>query len=183
MSLYDVLGVPPHATPEEIKKAYKSLAGKLHPDKNPDNPEATVNFQKLQHAYSILSDPEKREHYNLTGSEDDSWSIRVLAKELLAHLYTQHATRNAFEGMDYWPGVCTTIQDALSDCRGDVKKHKIAKANLKTLIDNTAADTEILEALGGQFEAVEANLARAKGGGDYGIGAGVDKRVQLHRSS
>ena len=164
MSLYDVLGVPPHATPEEIKRAYKSLAGKLHPDKNPDNPEATANFQKLQRAYSVLSNPEKREHYNLTGSEDDSRSIPILAKELLAHLYTQHATLNAFEGMDYWPGVCVAIKDALTDCRDDLKKHKIAKANLKALIDNTAADTEILEALEGQFEVVEANLARAREG-------------------
>ncbi|XP_068709731.1 dnaJ homolog subfamily C member 5-like isoform X2 [Montipora capricornis] len=67
-SLYDVLGVDKNATPEEIKKAYRKMALKHHPDKNPNNPEATEKFKEVNHAHSILSDPGKREIYDKYGS-------------------------------------------------------------------------------------------------------------------
>ncbi|KAM7451703.1 DnaJ subfamily C member 5B [Porites harrisoni] len=67
-SLYDVLGVDRNATQEEIKKAYRKMALKHHPDKNPNNPEATEKFKEVNHAHSILSDPSKREIYDKYGS-------------------------------------------------------------------------------------------------------------------
>lgn len=67
-SLYDVLGVDKTATQEEIKKAYRKMALKHHPDKNPDNPEATEKFKEVNHAHSILADPSKREIYDKYGS-------------------------------------------------------------------------------------------------------------------
>lgn len=67
-SLYDVLGVDRYATQEEIKKAYRKMALKHHPDKNPNNPEATEKFKEVNHAHSILSDPSKREIYDKYGS-------------------------------------------------------------------------------------------------------------------
>lgn len=67
-SLYEVLGVDKNATPEEIKKAYRKMALKHHPDKNPNNPEATEKFKEVNHAHSILSDPGKREIYDKYGS-------------------------------------------------------------------------------------------------------------------
>lgn len=67
-SLYDVLGVDKNATPEEIKKAYRKMALKHHPDKNPNNPEATEKFKEVNHAHSILADPGKREIYDKYGS-------------------------------------------------------------------------------------------------------------------
>lgn len=67
-SLYDVLGVDRNATPEEIKKAYRKMALKHHPDKNPNNPEATEKFKEVNHAHSILADPGKREIYDKYGS-------------------------------------------------------------------------------------------------------------------
>lgn len=62
--LYDVLGVDEDASKEEIKKAYRTLARKHHPDRNPDDPNAEEKFKKVQKAYSILSDEEKREQYD-----------------------------------------------------------------------------------------------------------------------
>jgi molecular chaperone DnaJ/curved DNA-binding protein len=62
--LYDVLGVDEDASPEEIKKAYRDLARKHHPDRNPDDPNAEETFKKIQKAYSILSDEEKRQRYD-----------------------------------------------------------------------------------------------------------------------
>jgi DnaJ family protein A protein 2 len=66
---YEVLGINKNATLKEIKKAYRTLAMKYHPDKNPHNPQAEEMFKKISHAYEILSDPEKRKTYDLYGPE------------------------------------------------------------------------------------------------------------------
>jgi len=65
--LYDVLGIGRHATPEEIKKAFRKQALLYHPDRNPDNPEAEERFKEAQEAYEILSDPHERAYYDRTG--------------------------------------------------------------------------------------------------------------------
>jgi DnaJ family protein C protein 5 len=67
-SLYLVLGIDKTATSDDIKKAYRRLALKCHPDKNPDNPEAVEKFKELNHANSILSDTTKRNIYDNYGS-------------------------------------------------------------------------------------------------------------------
>uniref|UniRef100_A0A3Q0RQ51 DnaJ (Hsp40) homolog, subfamily C, member 5 gamma b n=1 Tax=Amphilophus citrinellus TaxID=61819 RepID=A0A3Q0RQ51_AMPCI len=67
-SLYKVLGMEKGASPDEIKKAYRKLALRHHPDKNPDNPEAAEKFKEINNAHSILSDPNKRAVYDQYGS-------------------------------------------------------------------------------------------------------------------
>ena len=64
---YEVLGVGRDATPEQIKKAYRRLALKHHPDRNPDNPDATAVFKEAAEAYEVLGDPEKRQRYDRYG--------------------------------------------------------------------------------------------------------------------
>lgn len=64
---YNILGVSKNATQEEIKKAYWNLAKKYHPDKNPGNKEAEEKFKDINEAYEVLSDPEKRKHYDTMG--------------------------------------------------------------------------------------------------------------------
>ncbi len=68
---YQVLGVDKKASADEIKKAYRKLAVKWHPDKNPNNKTAAEEkFKKISEAYAVLSDPKKREQYDTFGSAD-----------------------------------------------------------------------------------------------------------------
>lgn len=66
---YEVLGVPKNADEKAIKKAYRKLARKHHPDVNPDNPEAKQKFQQVNEAHEVLSDPEKRKKYDKYGKD------------------------------------------------------------------------------------------------------------------
>ena len=68
--LYTILEIPKTATDDEIKKAYKKAALKHHPDRNPNNPEATAKFQEVGKAFSTLSDPQKRQRYDQFGVID-----------------------------------------------------------------------------------------------------------------
>ena len=69
-TLYDALGVKKGASADEVKKAYRKLARQYHPDKNPGDKAAEERFKEVQHAYDVLSDPQKRKQYDTFGSAD-----------------------------------------------------------------------------------------------------------------
>ncbi len=66
---YSILGVPKTASDDDIKKAYRKLARKLHPDLNPNDAEASKKFQQLNEANEVLSDPDKRKKYDQYGKD------------------------------------------------------------------------------------------------------------------
>ena len=66
---YSILGIDKKATDDEIKKAYRKLARKLHPDLNPNDKEANKKFQQVNEANEVLSDPEKRKKYDQYGKD------------------------------------------------------------------------------------------------------------------
>jgi molecular chaperone DnaJ len=70
--LYAILGVSREATQEEIKKAYRKLVRKYHPDANPGDAEAAERFKKINLAYEILQDPQKRAAYDQYGTLGDA---------------------------------------------------------------------------------------------------------------
>lgn len=68
---YEILGIKKTATPDEVKKAYRSLAKKYHPDLHPDDKEAQDRFKQVNEAYEVLGDEEKRKKYDMFGKNYD----------------------------------------------------------------------------------------------------------------
>jgi molecular chaperone DnaJ len=69
---YEVLGVDRDADKAEVKKAYRRLAIKYHPDKNPDDPTAGEKFREATEAYEVIKDPQKRSQYDQFGHMDQN---------------------------------------------------------------------------------------------------------------
>lgn len=67
---YDLLGVSRDATADDLKRAFRQLAMKYHPDRNPDNKASEDKFKEINEAYSCLSDPQKRAHYDRFGTAE-----------------------------------------------------------------------------------------------------------------
>jgi DnaJ family protein A protein 2 len=68
--LYEVLGLDRNASNDDIKKNYKKLAFQFHPDKNKDNKEAEIKFKEISNAYSVLSNPETKQKYDMLGDDN-----------------------------------------------------------------------------------------------------------------
>jgi len=83
---YKALGVEKGATPDEIKKAFRKLAVKYHPDRNPDDKGAEDKFKEINEAYAVLSDPEKKQQYDTFGSSG---------------FHKQYSQEDIFRGFDF----------------------------------------------------------------------------------
>jgi len=127
---YEILGIPRSASADDIKKAYRKLAQELHPDKNPDNPEAEEKFKEVGEAYSVLSDADKRRMYDRTGATGRMppphfrqqggmhWNVQYGAQFMAPHI--EHSMKISFE--ESFNGVETEIsfnrRDPCDTCSG-----------------------------------------------------------------
>ena len=84
---YEVLGVSKNASDDEIKKAYRKLAVKYHPDKNPGDKTAEEKFKEISEAHEVLSDKQKRARYDQFGHAGVGELQVILLAELLAILF------------------------------------------------------------------------------------------------
>lgn len=73
---YKVLGVERNASEDDIRKAYRKLAMQYHPDRNPNDKQAEERFKEINEAYQVLSDSQKRAHYDRLGSDYSKWQRR-----------------------------------------------------------------------------------------------------------
>jgi len=87
---YKILGISKDASQEEIKKSYRKLAMKYHPDKNPENIEAENKFKEVSEAYEVLKDPEKRKHYDELGENWKNYQNTGAGGGPGAYQYTYH---------------------------------------------------------------------------------------------
>lgn len=145
---YEVLGVPRNATREEIARAYRQLAMKYHPDRNPNNPEAVEKFKEASEAFEVLNDPEKRQIYDRYGHAglEGAGQVRefrnvedifeafsdIFADTIFADFFggpfrTQRTRRRAAPGADVR---CELTIDLLEAARGTTKTIRFQRREL-----------------------------------------------------
>lgn len=95
---YKILDIPKTASDDEIKKAYRKLARKMHPDLNPNDPEANKKFQQLNEANEVLSDPDKRKKYDQYGKD---WQHAEQFEQYRESARQQQRTQNPYGGAQY----------------------------------------------------------------------------------
>ncbi len=141
---YEILGVPRDASEGDIKKAYRRLAMEYHPDRNA-SPEAEAKFKELSEAYQVLSDPQKRAHYDRFGSApsgsggfsgfehvDLAEALNIFMRDFggglggFEGLFGGRAPGDARRGQDVKVAVRVTLQDVATGTKRQIKLKTMA---------------------------------------------------------
>ena len=142
---YTVLGIYKTASSDEIKKAYRKLAMKYHPDRNPDNKKAEDSFKEAAEAYEVLSNPEKRKQYDQFGHQgpmggfggqdmnmDDVFkNFGDIFGDIFGQQAQQHRRRGKVgptskRGHDLAKEITLTLEEAFSGVKKDIKLYHFA---------------------------------------------------------
>ena len=142
MKFYDLLEVSQNASIDDIKKSYKKLAFQYHPDKNKDNKEAEVKFKEISNAYSVLSNPESRQKYDMLG--DDNYNNdgggaqhhEPNMDELFQHLFgSRRGGHNPFAGHDMFGFNDHRGRNQQQQCNNTTKSFNITLEDIYNGID------------------------------------------------
>lgn len=157
---YAILGVNPKVSAEEIKQAYRHLAVKFHPDKNPDNPEAEARFKAINEAYEVLKNPETRWKYDMLGRNWKKYQPHTTSNfsdifggssrfstffnyffggNLKENL--RGTKDNLFKGRDFTGELPITLEEAFHGCS---KVIKTADEKIRIKIAPGVADNQVL---------------------------------------
>lgn len=112
--LYKILGVTREASAEEIKKAYRALALKYHPDRNPGDAAAEDMFKRISAAYSVLGDEDKRRQYDAFGQTDGSAQSAQYGTGQGGGQYWQWSSGGAFDEDVFWQWFRSQAQEQQS---------------------------------------------------------------------
>ncbi len=157
---YEILGVSKNASSDELKKAYRDLALKYHPDRNPNNKEAEEQFKEITEAYEVLSDPEKRKTYDMYGHagfgptgfdwKQDFGRVRTdfsdifgggALSDILNNLFEeQFQTRQPTRGMDFETKISISLKEAATGIEKDINISRMEPCNI---CDGTGSKSRI----------------------------------------
>lgn len=139
---YVELGVPKAATPAEIRQAFKALARRYHPDRNPGDTSTQERFQRITEAYEVLSDPDKRQQYDRLGplyqldkAPPTADELGEFVKDTISGFFKGSPRNQAGEDIQH------TLQLTLSEILGCQKNITIARLSLCTPCDGSGAKT------------------------------------------
>ena len=125
---YEILGVPRDATPDDVKRAYRKLARRYHPDANRDDPDAAERFKEINAANEVLSDPAKRQRYDQFGDENagaggfgDFGNISDLFATFFGGGFGGGARRGPARGADVLAEIELTLEEAAEGVERDVE--------------------------------------------------------------
>ena len=142
-TLYEILNVETDANQSAIKKAYRAMASKFHPDKNADDPTTTAKFQEIQRAYEVLSDVNKRARYDETGHENEGPGKEEIVTNMISKFILDCATQNNYKPGDYVTAARKMIQGKLSTQTIQLRKLEVAVKRLTYIIENTTVPDAI----------------------------------------
>jgi molecular chaperone DnaJ len=133
---YSILGVNKESSEDDIKKAYRKVALKYHPDRNPDNKEAEDKFKEANEAYSVLSDPQKKSNYDNFGTSDGGFQNGFDISDLFngfgqgfESFFKQANPSHIKRGNDIHVSVNINIKDVLTGIDKEISYKRNVKCN------------------------------------------------------
>jgi curved DNA-binding protein len=167
LDLYETLGVARAATEEEIRKAYRKLARKFHPDVNPNNKQAEERFKQISFAYDVLSDPKKRKLYDEFGHSglsegfdpDQARAYSRWSQGTRRSPFAESFQGEGFEGIDV-----ESLEDLFGGLFGRAGAGRAGRAPRRGADAEAEVEVDFLDAVRGGEVRVQVHKAEPGGG-------------------